>query len=213
MDKTIKYLGGIGYILLLVGPILSAGSNVAGGLSLIGVILAAVAWILLGRNLNDRVMMANGIMMIVGPITIAVAMFGVLMAAVPTTNQPAMPKDSAPIIQALLSVAAMVVIIAIVCWILQVLSHFRAGGKLGISPFKYSAYCQIIVFVLVILAIIWLFGNISAIIPQLQAQATKPDPKLFFKIFGPVFGLIALGGLLGIISNVLSAVAFFSIKE
>ncbi len=213
MDKTVKYLGGVGYILMLVGPILSAGSDIGGGLSIIGAILAAVAWIFLGRNLNDKIMMANGVMMIVGPIIVVVAMFGVIISMIPMTNQPAMPKNPALIIQALLSVVAVVIIIAVICWVLQVLSLLRAGNALGISTFRYSAYCQIIGFILVILAVIWLFGNLAAVVPLLQTQVTKPSPELLFRIFGPMFGLIALGGLLGIISNILSAVAFFSIEE
>jgi len=213
MDKTVKYLGGVGYILMLVGPILATGSNVGGGLSIIGAILAAVAWIFLGKNLNDKIMMANGIMMIVGPIIIVAAIFGVIISMIPMTNQPAMPKNPALVIQALLSVIAVVIIIAVICWVLQVLSLLRAGNALGISTFKYSAYCQIIGFILVILAVIWLFGNLAAVVPLIQTQVTKPNPELLFRIFGPMFGLIALGGLLGIISNILSAVAFFSIEE
>ncbi len=215
MDKTVKYLGGIGYILLLVGPLLSIGSSAVGGLSLIGVILAAIAWIFMGKSLNDKVMLANGIMMIVGPILTAIAMFGILIPyLLPATNQPPVaPKNPAIVIQALMSAIAVILIVGIVCWVLQVLAHLRAGNTLGISTFKYSAYCQIFSFVLIILALIWMFGNIAAIVPLLQTQATRPNPEQIFKIFGPTFGLIAFGGLLGIVSNILSAIAFLSIEE
>ena len=218
MDKTVKYLGGIGYILLLVGTLLSFGSSAAGVLAVVGVILAAVAWILLGKNLGDKVMLANGIMMIVGPIITFVAMFGILMSMIltpmfPTTNSPMAPKNPAVVIQTLMSVIAIALIVGIVCWVLQVLSHLRAGNALGISMFKYSAYCQIISFILIVLAFIWMFGNIAAIVPLLQTQAMQPNPELLLKIFGPAFGLIAIGGLLSIVSNILSAVAFFSIEE
>lgn len=215
MDKTVKYLGGIGYILLLIGPLLSIGSSAVGGLSLIGVILAAIAWIFMGKSLNDKVMLANGIMMIVGPILTAIAMFGILIPyLLPATSQPPVaPRNPTVVIQALMSVIAVIIIIGIVCWVLQVLAHLRAGNTLGISTFKYSAYCQILSFVLIILALIWIFGNIAAIVPLLQTQATRPNPEQFFKIFGPMFGLIALGGLLGIVSNILSAIAFLSIEE
>jgi len=214
MDKTVKYLGGIGYLLLLIGPLLSFGASAGGGLALIGVILAAIAWIFMGKSLGDKIMLANGIMMIVGPIVSSVAMFGILMSILPTTNQPHMaPRNPAVVVQTLMSVIAIAVIIGIVCWVLQVLSHLRAGNALGISMFKYSAYCQILSFVLIVLALIWMFGNIAAIVPLLQTQAMKPNPELFFKIFGPALILVALGGLLGIASNILSAVAFFSIEE
>ncbi len=213
MDKTVKYLGGIGYILLLVGPLLSFGASAAGGLAIVGVILAAVAWILMGKSLGDKVMLANGIMMILGPIITFVAMFGILMSMLPTANPPMAPKNPVVAIRTLMLVIAIALIVGIVCWVLQVLSHLRAGNALGISMFRYSAYCQILSFILIVLAFIWMFGNITAIVPLLQTQAVQPNPELLLKIFGPAFGLIALGGLLSIASNILSAIAFFSIEE
>ncbi len=208
MDKTVKYLGGIGYILLLIGPLLSLGASAAGGLSLIGLILAAIAWIFMGRNLDDKVMLANGIMMIAEPIITIALTFGILMS-IPSMA----PKNPAVVIQTLMLVIAVALIIGIICWALHVLSHLRAGNALDISMFKYSAYCQILSFVLVVLAFIWMFGNIAAIVPLLQTQAMRPNPALLLKIFGPAIGLIALGILLGVISNILSAIAFFSIEE
>ncbi len=204
MDKTIKYLGGIGYALILIGPLLSISRAFVGGVSVIGVILAAVAWIMLGNRLKDWVMTANGVMMIVGPVLMFAVTFGLLSAQLhgETMSPAAFLKVFSSIIFAALTVG-------VICWVLQVLAHLRAGNTLGIAAFKYSAYCQIASFVISIasLAVILKTATTTLI------QTTKLNPSLFIKAFGPGIALFGLGVVLMIAANALSAVAFFSIED
>jgi len=215
MDKTVKYLGGIGYLLLVVAPLLSIGLRLLDFLGALGVILVAVAWILLGRVLDDRVMLANGIMMIVTPIVSLILLFGVIATMLPKTNlqPPTLPPNPMGFLKVLMVVVAIIIVIGFVEWILHLLSLLRAGNKLKINLFKYSAYCQIASFVVFILGFALMVNSVLSIAPLIQTQMMKPNPMLLYKIFGTAFIVLAIGGILGIISNVLAAVGFFSLEE
>ena len=215
MDKTAKYLGGIGYLLMVVTPLLAFGMQQLSLLGTLGVLLVAIAWILLGRELDDRVMLANGILMIISPLISLIILFGVIASMLPKTNYqpPTLPPNAMAFVKILMVAVAVILVLFFVEWILHLLSLFRAGSKLRINLFTYSAYCQIASFISAVLGVALMINSILSIAPLLQTQMMKPNPMLLYRIFGPAFVVFAIGGVVGIIANVLAAIGFFSLEE
>lgn len=215
MDKTAKYLGGIGYLLMVVTPLLAFGMQQLSPLGTLGILLAAVAWIILGRELDDKVMLANGIVMIATPLTLVVLLFGLIASMLPKTNYqpPTLPPNAMAFVKILMVAMAVILILFVVGWILHLLSLFRAGSKLRISLFTYSAYCQIVFFILAFLGGALMVNGVLSIAPLLQTQMMKPNPMLLYRIFGPAFVVFAIGGVVGMIANVLTAVGFLSLED
>ncbi len=216
MGKTAKYLGGIGYLLMIVTPLMSLGVQqfILFGASL-GVLLVAVAWILLGRELDDKVMLANGILMIATPLISSVLLFGVIASMLPKTNYqpPTLSSNAMMFIKMLMVIAVAILVLFLVEWALHLLSLFRAGSKLRINLFTYSAYCQILSVILAFLGGALMVNSVLSIAPLLQTQMMKPNPMLLYRIFGSAFIVFAISGVVDIIANVLAAIGFFSLEE
>jgi len=63
--KYAKMLGFLGYILILIGTVLMNISPFFGIISVFGFILAAIAWLDLGSRSCEKIMMGNGIFMLI----------------------------------------------------------------------------------------------------------------------------------------------------
>ncbi len=80
--KTAKLAGILGYLLILAGAVLMNFSPFFGILSVFGMILAAIAWLTLGQESKEKVMVGNGIFMIL----ILILSFAVPLAAIVARN-------------------------------------------------------------------------------------------------------------------------------
>jgi len=160
-------------------------------------------------------MLANGIMMIVTPLISMVLLFGLIASMLPKTNYqpPTLPPNAMAFVKILMVAVAVILVLFFVEWILHLLSLFRAGSKLRINLFTYSAYCQIASFILAVLGVALMINSVLSIAPLLQTQMMKPNPMLLYRIFGPAFVVFAIGGVVGIIANVLAAIGFLSLEE
>jgi len=217
MDKAVKYLGGIGYLLVIIAPFFAVRPSIAlvfDALAFVGILLVAIAWIMLGRELGDNVMLANGIMMILAPIVSVGLLFGVIFTMLPKTNYqpPTLPPNPMAFLKTLMIVVAIILVIGFVSWLLHVLSLLRAGNKLGKSPFRYAAYCQIASFVIGIIGLALMINGVLSVAPLLQTQLIHPSPMMLYRIFGTSFVVLMIGGFVGFVSYVLACVGFFSIE-
>ncbi|GEM_PF-3786067 len=218
MAERAKYLSGIGYILVLIGAMASI-TKFGGIITLAGIVLAEIAWILLGRKLYGKVMIRNGILMIVSPFLIAGIIIAVLISMSPHISEVSrygrvdiMPEQIIHLVSIIALITLAVIAIGFVSWILHVMSHLRAGNKLAIGTFKYSAYCQIASFLISVASLAWLFSNIMKVAPLLQ-KMTKPNIFVLSNLLGPAFITLMIAGVISVVAYVLSIVAFFSIEE
>ncbi len=186
-----RYLGFIGYCSLLLAT-LFISTVVSGAILIAGVLMVSAAWILLGLEVGDVIMIANGMAMIGGPLIIA----GILARNVTSYSQ--LPE-------VMVRFAPFVFLTGLVCWLLHLISHFRAWKELGISLFKYSAYCQIA-------AMVMMLAGMSTIPRTMPVNATNVTAIMNY-IRGPTLEILVLAGLLGICSYILSAMSFISIKK
>ncbi len=204
MGRTYKWLGGIGYILMLIPYA-----------NFIGAILAAIAWIMMGSDTRQGIFKATGILLILSMIV-----SGALALLVPMSMPGILGGAAAPPPRALtglfafagliIAVVAVIAIIALITFILELVSHFRAAGIFYIKWFKWGAWMRIIAVIIAVIATIAVF----AIAPGLLSAPAygAPGPNIFGMLMTALWPLL-IAVIFGILASIFSAIAFFSIPS
>jgi len=210
---NVKYLGGIGYILILLG-VFASFAHFGGLISVVGAILAGIAWINLGKASDDKIMTINGILMILLPILAVVIVFTMLISTIGIVGM-GMKYGIRPDVHMGFAAGLLMLILGllgILLVVFHVLSHLRAGETFGVSFFKYSAYCQIASFVLSIVSFALLFGTLMTHMHMLTMMQS-PNPAYLLTVFGLPIAVLLIAGLVGLIAYVFTILAFFSLDE
>ena len=180
-----RYLGFIGYCSLLVASLL-INTFVSALILLFGVIAVAAAWVILGLDVGDVVMIANGMAMVAGPVLVA-----------------ALLAKHVESLADLIRFSPIIFATGMICWLLHLLAHFRAWKELGIGLFMYSAVCQIA-------AMITTFAGVATLPKGFNITA---NVSAITALKGPALQILALAGLLAMASYILSATAFLSVEK
>ncbi|RLE98630.1 MAG: hypothetical protein DRJ63_07400 [Thermoprotei archaeon] len=199
MGESYKILGGLGYILSII-PVV----NFIGGL------LVGAGWLSLGGRARDGLFKATGIFILLSSVLgiAGVAVMFVALGGLPTVTSPeevgALIASMSLTILGLLIVAG---ILGLISFILQVASFFRAGKKFDNGAFRAAGWLSIIT---VLLGII--IGAAFVLLILLPAmRGGEVGLEVLGGLIGGIIGVVILG-ILGLITNILAAVGFFTLK-
>ena len=193
MTGSYKWLGGIGYILMLI-PFAN----------IVGFLLVGIAWVMAGSDTRQGIFKATGILMFITMILTAVIiaswlpMIGSLITGLPLGEYPSVPQpglfqEFLRTIGLFLTVVGITAVLAIVEWVLELVSHFRAATVYNVKWFRRAGWMRIVTIIVAII-VIALFILLS----------------LSIQLY--MVGLI-IPVILGLLSLIFSAISFFSIPE
>jgi len=193
MTGSYKWLGGIGYILMLI-PFAN----------IVGFLLVGIAWIMAGSDTRQGIFKATGILMFITMILTVVIiaswlpMIGSLITGLPLGEYPSVPQpglfqEFLRTIGLFLTVVGITAVLAIVEWVLELVSHFRAATVYNVKWFRRAGWMRIVTIIVAII-VIALFILLS----------------LSIQLY--MVGLI-IPVILGLLSLIFSAISFFSIPE
>jgi uncharacterized membrane protein len=207
MARSYRWLGGIGYILLLI-PFTS----------IVGLILAGIAWIMAGRDVKQGIFKATGILSIIVTILMMMLvaswfpMIGSLLTSMFSGGYPPIPslrlfQESLWAIGLFLTVAVILTIVGIAGGVLELISHFRATKVYGVKWFRRAGWMRIIT----IIAVAIVIGSLTSSIISFQTILLQPSGIL--NLIGFYTLGIAVSMILTIVSLIFSAISFFTIPE
>ena len=212
MGRAYKWLGGIGYILMLIPYV-----------NFIALILIAIAWIMMGRDTKQTLFTVTGILMIIA-FAMSIAAVGIMFTAIPgLIPGAAQPPTGVPpteylkrvfaFVGPLVAIGLAMAVLGLASLIAEIASHFRASKIFQSTWFKVGGWLRIATIIMVVIAIpIIIFTAMSipgALKGTLPSMMTKNVFMLFTSILWPI--LIVL--ILGLLATVFSIVAFFTIPE
>ncbi len=226
--STVGLIGLVAYLLLAIGVVLSFIPYV-GFIAFAGVILAGVAWIMLGVESRDKFFLVTGILLI------AVIIVVYASAYVWAYNILGMIKDRPQAIanpeefiaNLIDQAATYVAVLALITWPMEAvhsIAHIRLGKLEGIGVLRFSGYTRIAILLLNIAASITLtqalLENKYEIARIISEYARKPvaGQELGLKLMTLIgkFSLPLTLGLLALIlliaANIMSAIGFNKIR-
>lgn len=210
MTRSYRWLGGIGYILMLI-PLVS----------FVGFIITGIAWIMAGSDTKQGVFKATGVLMFINmilSITMLAIWFPLLQNLIsgfsidgyPSVPPPGLFTELLETFWLFILLVATAAVLGLVEWILELVSHFRAASIFNVKWFRRAGWMRIItVIVAVIVIISFVFIALSA--SFYMSFFTMPSD--IFNILGIFMLGIAGIAILGLLSLIFSAVSFFSIPE
>ena len=209
MSRSYKWLGGIGYILLMIPFV-----------NLVGYILVGIAWIMAGTDVKQGLFKATGIIMIITMVlsgvmialffpTITYLMSGLPFGEPSSFVPPRMFEEFFGAIGLFLILGAVMAVLGLIEWILELVSHFRAASVYNVKWFRRAGWMRIIT---VIIAIIVIAALIFLAFSTSFFTSFFTEPSGIFNLYTYMLALI-IPGLLGLISIIFSAISFFSIPE
>ncbi len=179
-------LGTLGYLFILFGLILMYFSPLSGFLCVFGAILVAIAWINLGRNSKEKVMIGNGVIMLI----ILILSFLLPIIAVLFWNFK------------ILSLGLLLVLaITYFSLLFDLLSHLKAYLRYRAKGFALAFILRLVCFLLSIF-VFYSFKQvfeINSFSEMMNIQKLTPQISVF--------------GLFVILANLFSAIGFSSIRE
>jgi len=212
MGRTYKWLGGIGYILMLIPYV-----------NFIALILVAIAWIMMGRDLKQTLFTVTGVLMII-TFVMSIASAGVIFMTIPRfipgTMQPSLKTPPTEFLKNILAFTGVFVAIGLATAIIglaeliaEIASHFRASKILQNTWFKVGGWLRIATIIVAVIAIpIMIFTVMSApemfrgLLPGMMAGNIF---ILLMRILWPIL----IAAILGLLATVFSIIAFFTIPE
>ena len=204
MGRTYKWLGGIGYILALIPYI-----------NFVGMILVAIAWIMMGSDTRQGIFKATGIFMIISMVVSVAMIFtfpimapGMLggMRGAPLTALADLLKFAGAII----AVASVILIISLVTFILELVSHFRAANVLYVKWFRYAGWMRIVSIIVAVIAAVAVAVMMPGLLRGITPGAFGANVlSMLMTALWPLW-IAAIFGLLAIIFSI---IAFFSIPS
>lgn len=202
MSRTYKWLGGIGYIFALIPYI-----------NFIGMILVAIAWIMMGGETRQGIFKATGVFIILSMILSVVmmvafplgipGMFGGLTARPP-------PIGALQFVGTMIAVMAIMMVIGLVTFILELVSHFRAAGIYYIKWFRYAGWMRIITVIVAVIGTVVMFASIPGIFAGAPPSGIGPG---FFGILMNILWPMIIAVVFALIAVIFSIIAFFSIPS
>lgn len=209
MSRGYKWLGGIGYILMFIPFV-----------SIVGLILVGIAWIMAGSDTKQGIFKATGILMFINMIIsaiILVILFSFiqnLMSGLSLGWYPSIPpglfSEFLETVGLLLLLAGVSAVLALVVWIIELVSHFRAATVYNVRWFKRAGWMRIIT---VVVGVIIIVSFIFLALPTSFYTPFFTTPSEIFNILGIYLFGIGCIALLGLLSLIFSAISFFSIPE
>jgi len=210
MTRSYKWLGGIGYILLLI-PFAN----------IVGFILVGIAWIMAGSDTRQGIFKATGILMFITMILTVVIlaswfpMIGSLITGMPLDEYPSIPpprllQEFLGNIGLFLMIIGVVAVLSIVQWILELVSHFRAAAVYNVKWFRRAGLMRIVTIIVAIIVIV-LF--IISVVSIGFSPTFFTTPSEIFNLIGLYMLGLIIPGILGLLSLIFSAISFFSISE
>jgi len=200
-----KTIGGIGYIFSII-PILNFVSP----------ILVGIAWYQMGSKTRKGVFKTTGILMIITflaavgfIVSFAATLLPVLAGALAGGGVPGF--DPAVLVSSMLGsllvsagFALILGVLGLVAFILELVSHFRAAGLYRNKWFSRAAWLRI-------MAVILVFVVIGVTIATTSFAVMSP--MQFDTLLSTMFLLVIPLAVVGLLSSVFSAVAFFTLGE
>ncbi|MEM2547542.1 MAG: hypothetical protein QW810_01645 [Nitrososphaerota archaeon] len=188
--------------------------------NLVGLIIVGIAWIMAGSDTKQGIFKATGILMFINMIMSAIILailfpfMRSLMSESLLGGYPSVPpglfSEFLNTIGLFLLLAGVSAVLALVVWIFELVSHFRAATVYDVKWFKRAGWMRIITVIVGIIIIA------SFILLALTVDFYTPfftTPSEIFNILGIYFIGIGCIALLGLLSLIFSAVSFFSIPE
>lgn len=214
MSKSYKWIGGIGYILTLIPYV-----------GFVGEFLVGVAWFMAGRDTKQNIFKVAGIFMILLTILMIASVFyiftllpylglgGLIPMAVERRVLLIPPAQITELIQILgpvLVILAVLFLVGLVAFILELISHFRAASVYGVKWFRRAGLMRIatIVITIIILAVIFYLVMTAPFYTSFFMQ-----PESILSVIIGYLSLILIPAIFGLISVIFSAIAFFTIPE
>jgi len=212
MGRAYKWLGGIGYILMLIPY-----ANLA------ALILTAIAWIMMGRDTKQTLFTVTGILMII-TFAMSIAAVGTIFTAIPgiipgvmrqptEIPPPEFLKETLAFAGIFVAIGVAAAAVGLASLIAEIASHFRASGIFQNTWFKVGGWLRIATIIMIVIAIpIIIFtamripGALKGVLPSMMA-------KNVFMLFTSILWPILIAMILGLLATVFSIVAFFTIPE
>jgi len=212
MGRAYKWLGGIGYILMLIPYV-----------NFIALILIAIAWIMMGRDTKQTLFTVTGILMIIA-FALSIAAVGAIFTAIPgLIPGAARPPTEVPpteylkrifaFVGPLVAIGLAMAVIGLASLIAEIASHFRASRIFQSTWFKVGGWLRIATIIVAVIAIpIIIFTTMSipgapkGVLPSMMA-------KNVFMLFTSILWPMLIAMILGLLATVFSIVAFFTIPE
>jgi uncharacterized membrane protein len=207
MARSYRWLGGIGYILLLI-PFTS----------IIGLLLVGIAWMMAGREEEQGIFKATGILSITVTILTIILMVswfpmvGSLLTSMFSGRHPPIPsprllQESLLTIGLFLTIAVILTVVGVAGGVLELISHFRAAKVYGVKWFRRAGWMRIITIIAVAVVVGSVIPSI-AFFPTILLQPSGILNLIGFYMFG-----LAVSMILAIVSSIFSAISFFTIPE
>jgi len=212
MGRAYKWLGGIGYILMLIPYV-----------NFIALILIAIAWIMMGRDTEQRLFTVTGILMIIA-FAMSIAAVGVIFTAIPgLLPGAARPPTGVPpteylkkafaFVGPLVAIGLAMVIIGLASLIAEIASHFRASGIFQNTWFKVGGWLRIATIIMVVIAIPIMILTAMSIPGALKGVLPSMAAGNVFALLVKMLWPLLIVGILGLLATIFSIIAFFTIPE
>ena len=212
MGRAYKWLGGIGYILTLIPYV-----------NFIALILIAIAWIMMGRDTEQRLFTVTGILMIIA-FAMSIAVVGVIFAAIPgLLPGAARPPTGVPpteylrkvfaFVGPLIAIGLAMAVIGLASLIAEIASHFRASGIFQNTWFKVGGWLRIAAIIMVVIAIPVMILTAMSIPGALKEVLPSMAAGNIFALFLKMLWPLLVAGILGLLAMIFSIIAFFTIPE
>ena len=212
MGRAYKWLGGIGYILTLIPYV-----------NFIALILIAIAWIMMGRDTEQRLFTVTGILMIIA-FAMSIAVVGVIFAAIPgLLPGAARPPTGIPpteylrkvfaFVGPLIAIGLAMAVIGLASLIAEIASHFRASGIFQNTWFKVGGWLRIAAIIMVVIAIPVMILTAMSIPGALKEVLPSMAAGNVFALFVKMLWPLLVAGILGLLAMIFSIIAFFTIPE
>ena len=212
MGRAYKWLGGIGYILMLIPY-----ANLA------ALILTAIAWIMMGRDTKQTLFTVTGILMII-TFAMSIAAVGTIFTAIPgiipgvmrqptEIPPPEFLKETLAFAGIFVAIGVAAAAVGLASLIAEIASHFRASKIFQSTWFKVGGWLRIATIIMIVIAIPIIIFTAMSIPGALKGVLPSMMAKNVFMLFTSILWPMLIVLILGLLATVFSIVAFFTIPE
>ena len=212
MGRAYKWLGGIGYILMLIPYV-----------NFIALILIGIAWIMMGRDTKQTLFTVTGILMIIA-FALSIATVGIMFTAIPgLIPGAARPPTGVPpteylkrvfaFVGPLVAIGLAMAVIGLASLIAEIASHFRASKIFQSTWFKVGGWLRIATIIMVVIAIPIIIFTAMSVPGALKGTLPSMMAKNVFMLFTSILWPMLIVVILGLLATIFSIVAFFTIPE
>jgi len=182
-----RILGIVGYLLIVLGAFLIGISPFFGALSVIGFVMVALAWLWLGEKSGEKVMLGNGVFMLV----ILILSFILPLVTILSGNFRLLGYG-----------VELLIGITFVSLIFDLGSHIRAYMRFGVRSFAI-AFSLRLVGIAVSAYMVYAMRGITEVSNVYQLMR-------FIKVHSPQLGVFSL---VVVLANIFSATGFYELKD